>query len=144
MPMGEILHQRTDGVSRFLGGIVSPQPSPHCGRSVPAYQGRNGDRTSAHPGACLFKKVLGLRWRCVAAIPLPPKKTIQEHAATQAEFLTTKLEPLLEGARAGKGQVFFVDAAHFVMGSFLCCVWCLVRLLLRGGSGRKRYSVLGA
>jgi transposase len=88
--------------------------------------------------------VLGLRWRCLAAIPLPPKKTIQEHAATQAEFLTTQLEPLLEAARSGKGHVFFVDAAHFVMGAFLCCVWCLVRLLLRGGSGRQRYSVLGA
>jgi len=88
--------------------------------------------------------VLGLKWRCLGAIPLPPKKTIEEHAATQADFLTTKLEPLLEAARAGKGHVFFVDAAHFVMGSFLCCVWCLVRLLIRGGSGRKRYSVLGA
>jgi transposase len=88
--------------------------------------------------------VLGLKWRCLGAIPLPPKKTIEEHAATQGEFLETKLEPLLEEARAGKGQVFFVDAAHFVMGSFLCCVWCLVRLMLRGGSGRKRYSVLGA
>jgi len=88
--------------------------------------------------------VLGLKWRCVAAIPLPPKKTIEEHVATQAEFLASKLEPLLEDARAGKGQVFFVDAAHFVMGAFLCCVWCLVRVLIRGGSGRKRYSVLGA
>jgi len=85
-----------------------------------------------------------MNWRCLAAIPLPPKKTIEEHAATQAEFLETKLEPLLEEARAGKGQVFFVDAAHFVMGSFLCCVWCAVRLFIRGGSGRKRYSVLGA
>jgi transposase len=80
----------------------------------------------------------------MAAIPLPPKKTIEEHAATQAEFLTAKLEPLLAEARAGQGQVFFVDAAHFVMGAFLCCVWCLVRLFIRGGSGRKRYSVLGA
>lgn len=80
----------------------------------------------------------------MAAIPLPPKKTIKEHAATQAEFLDTKLEPLLEQARAGMGHVFFVDAAHFVMGAFLCCVWCLVRLLIRGGSGRKRYSVLAA
>jgi transposase len=88
--------------------------------------------------------VLGLKWRCVAAIPLPPKKTVAEHAATQADFLETKLEPLLEEARAGHGHVFFVDAAHFVMGAFLCCVWCLVRLLIRGGSGRKRYSVLGA
>lgn len=80
----------------------------------------------------------------MAAIPLPPKKTVEEHAATQAEFLETKLEPLLEEAHAGKGHVFFVDAAHFVMGAFLCCVWCRVRLLIRGASGRQRYSVLGA
>jgi transposase len=88
--------------------------------------------------------VLGLKWRCLAAIPLPPKKTIEEHAATQAQFLETKLEPLLEQARAAQGHVFFVDAAHFVMGAFLCCVWCRVRLLIRGASGRQRYSVLGA
>jgi transposase len=80
----------------------------------------------------------------VAAIPLPPKKTIAEHAATQAAFLESKLEPLLQAARAGHGQVFFVDAAHFVMGAFLCCVWCWARLLIRGASGRQRYSVLGA
>jgi len=80
----------------------------------------------------------------LAAIPLPPKKTIEEHAAIQAEFLATQLEPLLEEARTGRGHVFFVDAAHFVMGAFLCCVWCWTRLLIRGASGRQRYSVLGA
>ena len=85
-----------------------------------------------------------MKWRCLGAIPLPPKKTIAEHVATQAEFLETKLEPVLEEASAGQGHVFFVDAAHFVMGAFLCCVWCLGRLFIRGGSGRKRYSVLGA
>jgi transposase len=87
---------------------------------------------------------LGLKWRCLAAIPLPPKKTVAEHAATQAAFRETKLEPLLEAARAGQGQVFFVDAAHFVRGAFLCCVWCCARLFIRGASGRQRYSVLGA
>ena len=88
--------------------------------------------------------MLGLSWRCLAAIPLPPKQTIAEHAATQAAFRETKLEPLLAEARAGQRQVFFVDAAHFVMGAFLCWVWSGVRRFLRGGSGRKRYSVLGA
>jgi transposase len=88
--------------------------------------------------------VVGLKWRRVAAIPLPPKKTVEEHAAAQAEFLEQKLEPALADARAGLAHLFFVDAAHFVMGSFLCCVWCLVRLMIRGASGRKRYSVLGA
>jgi len=50
----------------------------------------------------------------------------------------------LAAARAGAGHVFFVDAAHFVMGSFLACVWCVARIMIRGGCGRQRYNVLGA
>jgi transposase len=80
----------------------------------------------------------------VGAIPLPPKKSVQEHVRTQAEFLDNQLKPALAEASQGRGHVFFLDAAHFVMGSFLCCVWCLARYMIRGGSGRKRYSVLGA
>lgn len=34
-----------------------------------------------------LRDTLGLRWRKVAAIPVPPKKTVEEHAATQADFL---------------------------------------------------------
>lgn len=85
-----------------------------------------------------------MKWRCLGAIPLPPKKTIEEHVRTQAEFLEDKLEPALAEARAGKRHVFFVDAAHLVMGAFLCCVWSLLRLVIRGASGRQRYNVLGA
>jgi transposase len=40
--------------------------------------------------------------------------------------------------------VCFVDAAHFVHGPFLGYLWCFVRLLMRGPSGRKRFNVLGA
>lgn len=64
--------------------------------------------------------------------------------ATQEEFLDKTLEPLLASARGGDGHVFFVDAAHFVQGAFLCCLWCAQRLFIRGASGRQRYSVLGA
>jgi len=77
-------------------------------------------------------------------MPLPPNKTAEEHARTQAEFLQQKLEPALTDACAGQAHLFFVDAAHFVMGSFLCCIWSLVRMMIRGASGRQRYSVLGA
>jgi transposase len=80
----------------------------------------------------------------MGAIPLPPEKTIDEHRRTQAAFLRDELEPVLTQARAGQRGVFFVDAAHFVQGSFLCCVWCLVRMFVRGASGRRRYNVLGA
>jgi transposase len=40
--------------------------------------------------------------------------------------------------------VLFVDAAHFVLASFLGWVWCAMRLFVRGASGRQRYNVLGA
>ena len=80
----------------------------------------------------------------MGAIPLPPKSTIEEHVATQAEFKAQKLDPVLVEAQAGQRDVFFVDAAHFVRGVYLCCVWCLVRMMIRGASGRQRYNVLGA
>ena len=33
----------------------------------------------------------------------------------------------------GKRAVFFVDAAHFVMGAFLGFVWCFERLFVKIG-----------
>lgn len=40
--------------------------------------------------------------------------------------------------------MLFVDAAHFVLASFLGWVWSKTRLFVRGASGRQRYNVLGA
>jgi transposase len=54
------------------------------------------------------------------------------------------LKPRLEEAKQGKRRVFFVDAAHFVYGTFLCCLWSFVRLYVRAASGRQRFNVLGA
>jgi hypothetical protein len=80
----------------------------------------------------------------VAAIPVPPKKAIEEHAQEQSAFLEQELEPALAQARAGHPAVFFVDAAHFVWAPFLGAVWCQARLFVRSATGRKRYNVLGA
>jgi transposase len=91
-----------------------------------------------------LKDRLGLRWRKTGAIPVPPKKTVEEHARDQATFLREKLEPRLKQAREGRRQVYFVDAAHFVFAPFLGCLWCAARLFVRAASGRKRYNVLGA
>jgi transposase len=91
-----------------------------------------------------LKDRLGFRWRRTGAIPVPPKKTIAEHARDQAAFVEDKLEPRLEQARQGQRQVYFVDAAHFVFAPFLGCLWCVARLFVRAASGRKRYNVLGA
>ena len=64
--------------------------------------------------------------------------------AAQAEFVETKLQPRLDKAKAGKRQVFFVDAAHFVYAPFLGYLWCVCRLFIKAPSGRQRYNVLGA
>lgn len=54
------------------------------------------------------------------------------------------MKPRLEEAQAGQRHVFFVDAAHMVFGTFLCCLWSFVRLFVRAASGRQRFNVLGA
>lgn len=54
------------------------------------------------------------------------------------------MNPRLEEARAGKRRLYFVDAAHFVFGTYLCSLWCLVRLWIPAASGRQRFNVLGA
>ena len=91
-----------------------------------------------------FLKGLGLKWQRVRAIPVPPKKTWPSTSATSGEFLDTELKPRLDAAAAGQGHVFFVDAAHFVFGTFLCCLWSFARIFVRAASGRQRFNVLGA
>jgi transposase len=58
--------------------------------------------------------------------------------------VTSKLRPRLRQAGRGDRTVLFVGAAHFVYGPFLGFLWRLVRLLVPGPSGRKRYNVLAA
>jgi len=91
-----------------------------------------------------FLHRLGLKPRKVAAIPIPPRSTLEDHVKTQTEFRKTQLEPKLEEARQGRRQVLFVDAAHFVHASFLGILWCMARLYVRAASGRKRFNVLAA
>lgn len=85
-----------------------------------------------------FLKSIGMRLLKVGMVPAKadPKK--------QAEFKSNQLEPILEEAKAGKRNVFFVDAAHFVHSAFLGFVWCFARVFIKSPSGRSRFNVLGA
>jgi transposase len=157
-----------DSVTRYLrayieGGVTALCSSRrHCPRSaLLPYSEVLKTRFQAHPphtvaeaayeiekltgiqlalSACrdFMHKRLGMKYRKMALIPskADPDK--------QSEFLHNKLEPLLEEEKQGKRRVFFVDAAHFVMGAFLGMLWCFQRLFLKTSSGRNRYNVLGA
>lgn len=81
---------------------------------------------------------MGLGYRKARGVPAKADPVAQE------QFLADTLQPLLRQAEAGARRVFFADAAHFVRGGFLAYLWCLVRWVVPTGSGRQRYSVLGA
>ena len=62
----------------------------------------------------------------------------------QESFINNKLQPILDEAKEGKRQVYFVDAAHFVLAPFLGFLWSLVRVFIKAPAGRQRFNVLGA
>jgi transposase len=85
-----------------------------------------------------FLTGMGLKCRKPGMIPA------KADADVQRKFLGETLRPRLRQARRLRRVVCFVDAAHLVHGPYPGCLWCFVRLLMRGPSGRKRFDVLGA
>ncbi len=85
-----------------------------------------------------YIKSIGVRHRKVNSIPA--KADIEK----QKKFHDEELQPRLEEAKEGKRTVYFVDAAHFVLGAFLGYLWSFVRVFVKTSSGRQRFNVLGA
>lgn len=85
-----------------------------------------------------YVKKLGARYRKVCGIPA--KADVEK----QRLFKERELEPRLKEAKAGKRTVYFVDAAHFVLGAFLGFLWSVSRIFVKTPSGRQRFNVLGA
>jgi len=85
-----------------------------------------------------YLKSLGVKFRKVGSIPA------KADTEKQKDFLETKLQPRLDEAKDGKRDVYFVDAAHFVLGAFLGFLWSFTRIFVKAPSGRQRFNVLGA
>lgn len=85
-----------------------------------------------------YIKSIGVQHRKVNSVPA--KVDID----AQKKFHDDQLQPRLAEAKAGKRAVYFVDAAHFVLGAFLGYLWSFLRVFVRTPSGRQRFNVLGA
>lgn len=85
-----------------------------------------------------YVKLLGLKYRKVASIPA------KANIDAQQKYHDEQLQPRLEEAKTGKREVYFVDAAHFVLGAFLSFLWSFSRVFVRTPPGRQRFNVLGA
>lgn len=80
----------------------------------------------------------GLRYRKTGQVPAKADRVAQE------AFVGERLAPLVTKAESGEIHLLFLDAAHFVMGVFLCFLWSAKRVFIKSSPGRKRYNVLGA
>ena len=85
-----------------------------------------------------FLKRMGMKCRKAGMVPA------KAPTSKRKKLLKKELEPRLEEAKAGQRAVFFVDAAHFVLASYLGMLWCFVRQFIRAPAGRQRFNVLGA
>ena len=85
-----------------------------------------------------FMKRIGMKLRKTGSMPGKADPQLQ------FEFYTNELLPKLEEASKGERKVFFVDAAHFVLGAFIGMLWCFSRVFVKTSTGRERYNVLGA
>jgi transposase len=62
----------------------------------------------------------------------------------QSAWVEDTLKPVIEASRQGKVHLLFLDAAHFTLQPFLCCLWCVARIFIKASPGRNRINVLGA
>ena len=84
-----------------------------------------------------FLKSQGFRFRKLGHIPA--KADIEN----QSKWLKDVLNPAIEAAKEGKIHLLFMDAAHFVLGPYICCLWTLVRLFIKAPAGRQRLNIIG-
>ena len=92
-------------------------PVAHAKQAVQRIQQLTGVSLSESQSRRIMKR-LGLALRQCGQLPG------QADPQRQFEFLQTQLQPRLREAAAGRRKVFFVEAAHFVLGAFLGMIWC--------------------
>jgi hypothetical protein len=79
-----------------------------------------------------------LKFRFIKVDSVPTKALTEKKRV--AKIFGRKIEPRIKEAKAGKRILLFADAAHFVCGSFLGYLWCIIRIVIPTRSGRKRYN----
>jgi transposase len=131
-PTGELDEHRATLEEYFRQN--PPRSTTHAAGDIERLTGIRRGPTQVRQ--CL--KGLGLKFRKVGMIPA------KADADAQAKFLGEELQPRLRRAQRLRRVVCFVDAAHFIHGPYRGYLWCFVRFLVRGPSGRKRLNVLGA
>lgn len=123
--------------SRSVFCSLSRQPFRTAQQAAERIVQLSGIRRSAQQ-IRTYMKHHGLRFVKYGHIPAKANNE-QQH-----KWVTEKLQPAIEAARKGEVHLFFLDAAHFMLQPFVCCLWCVLRVFIKAASGRNRINVLGA
>jgi transposase len=94
------------------------------------------DRSNTRIAA--FMKRHGFRFLKTGHIPAKLNNT------SQRNWVNETLKPVIEAAQNEEVHLLFMDAAHFILQPFLCCLWCIKRVFIKAAAGRNRINVLGA
>ncbi|MDQ3843487.1 MAG: IS630 family transposase [Bacteroidota bacterium] len=123
--------------SESLLASFQEQPPRSAGEAAERIRQMSGVERSTQQ-VRVFMKRHGLKFLKCGHVPA------KANSEAQHKWVEDKLRPAIEAAKQGKIHLLFLDAAHFVLQPFLCCLWCVVRIFIRATSGRNRINVLGA
>lgn len=123
--------------SRSLLDAFTKQPPRSAAEAAQRIREMTGMARSAQQ-VRTFMKRHGLKF--IKCGHLPAKADNEQ----QHQWADTQLKPAIEAARKGKVHLLFLDAAHFMLAPFICCLWCACKVFIKAASGRHRINVLGA
>jgi transposase len=90
--------------------------------------------------SCLRSFMKRHQFRFLKTGHIPAKVNTTE----QHQWVDTTLKPVIKAAHDKELHLLFLDAAHFTLQPFLCCLWSMVRVFIKASPGRNRINVLGA
>jgi transposase len=127
------LEQHSDSITDFF--------SRHPPRSIAEASLKIEEITSIKRGKTQVAAFLKRhKFRFIKTGHIPAKADTQK----QQDWVEQTLKPVIEAAQKGEMHLLFVDAAHFILQPFLCCLWCITRVFIKASAGRNRINVLGA
>ena len=113
------------------------QPPHNIAESIAKIKELTGIERS-HTAVRSFMKRHGFRYLKTGHIPAKVNNT-QQH-----DWVEQTLKPVIAAAQKDQLHLLSMDAAHFILQPFLCCLWCASRVFVKASAGRNRINVLGA
>ncbi len=128
------LEEHLDSIAR----LFEDKPPASANQAASMIEELCGVRLSESQVRTIMLKKLKMGFRKAGAIPG------KADGQMQMDFFSNELEPRLEEAKGGQRNVYFMDASHFLWGSYPDYCWCFERQWIPSSSGRKRFNILGA